>query len=648
MRTRRAAWLRRIAVAAALALCAAGVDPSYAQQRELHWDALDVEATLDDTGTLHVVERQSMVFTGDWNGGERIFNLRPRQDLRVIGVDRIDPSTGQTTALTEHSYIDDVDEYAMTDAHTLRWRSRLPSDPPFRNTAIRYAIGYELSGVLLKDGDTYTLDHDFAFPDRDGEIRRFSLKLTLDPAWQPNEPVRDVYTAAALEPGTSFVLTVPMRFSGAGTPLANDGSRAPELHYAVAAIVGFFALAVVWFFGREAALGRFAPVDPAQVTPAWIREHIVAHPAEVVGAAWDDNVGAEEVVALLARLNAEGTLTSQASGSGMHMTLNVDRSELDGYERALVDGLFFDGRESTSTSDVKQHYKATGFDPSAVIGPGLKEKLAAFLPQSSAARLLKWPSLLLFLGGFGLLINAGFADDWNSPAPIIIGVIAILAGGLLQIPGLGFRQRVDWGAASALKALVLPAALCAFAVWYLWVRVGAGYAELPLELIAAIAVLTIWITNTSINGLKSRQTRASMAVRKRLTAARQYFVNELTKDHPALEDAWYPWILAFGLTKEADSWSVRHPVSDDDRRRQWRTSSSGSSSPGSSSSSSDGGSWTGGGGRSGGAGASAAWTTAAAGMAAGVSAPSSSGSGRSGGGSSSSSGSSGGGGGGGW
>ena len=50
-------------------------------QRSLHWDRLQVTAHLDAGGTLQVVETQTMVFTGDWNGGERTFNIRPRQKL---------------------------------------------------------------------------------------------------------------------------------------------------------------------------------------------------------------------------------------------------------------------------------------------------------------------------------------------------------------------------------------------------------------------------------------------------------------------------------------------------------------------------------------------------------------------------------------
>jgi len=43
-------------------------------QRELHWDRHDVEARLDAAGRLRVTETHAMVFTGDWNGGERKFN----------------------------------------------------------------------------------------------------------------------------------------------------------------------------------------------------------------------------------------------------------------------------------------------------------------------------------------------------------------------------------------------------------------------------------------------------------------------------------------------------------------------------------------------------------------------------------------------
>jgi hypothetical protein len=46
---------------------------------------MDVRAILDADGRLHVTESQAMVFTGDWNGGERIFRVSPGQSHGPAG-----------------------------------------------------------------------------------------------------------------------------------------------------------------------------------------------------------------------------------------------------------------------------------------------------------------------------------------------------------------------------------------------------------------------------------------------------------------------------------------------------------------------------------------------------------------------------------
>jgi len=141
----------------------------------------------------------------------------------------------------------------------------------------------------------------------------------------------------------------------------------------------------------------------------------------------------------------------------------------------------------------------------------------------------------------------------------------------------------------------------------------------------------------SLNAARGRQDAAGLAFRKRLVAARRYFAEQLQQPAPRLEDAWFPYLIAFGLDKKMEAWFRSFPAASSGSLMT--TVSSTTASGGSAS----GGSWTGGGGSFGGAGASASWAAAASGMAAGVAAPgSSSGGGSSGGGSS------GGGGGGGW
>jgi len=134
-----------------------------------------------------------------------------------------------------------------------------------------------------------------------------------------------------------------------------------------------------------------------------------------------------------------------------------------------------------------------------------------------------------------------------------------------------------------------------------------------------------------------------IARRKALASAREYFKRELHKPAPALDDSWFPYVVALGLTTEADRWFRAHGAESAALASTIGRSSSSSTS----SSSSSGGGWTGGGGAFGGAGASGTWAVAAGALASGVSAPSSSSSGGGGGGGGGG-GSSGGGGGGGW
>jgi uncharacterized membrane protein YgcG len=278
----------------AVIVCLAATPRVLNAQRELHWDELAVTARLGADGVLDVEERHAMVFTGDWNGGERVFNIRPRQNFELIGVERIDEATGVARPLEKASVPHRVDEFALTDRRTLRWRSRLPEDPPFANTRLTYIVRYKLSGILVKDAEQYRLAHDFAFPDRAGSIARFSLNLSVDPGWQPLTDLRQRYTAGPLAPGQSFVLTIPLRYAGTLSPIAFD-RRSPAIVGGVAAILGAFVLGVAAFFVRERALGRFASTSPAGVDASWIEEHILTHSPGVIARDW--KIQLDQVVA---------------------------------------------------------------------------------------------------------------------------------------------------------------------------------------------------------------------------------------------------------------------------------------------------------------------------------------------------------------
>ncbi|MBW3671751.1 MAG: DUF2207 domain-containing protein [Acidobacteria bacterium] len=54
--------------------------------KSLHWPRFDVTASLDSEGRLQIVERHEILFDGDWNGGERTFDLRAGQKLDLHAV----------------------------------------------------------------------------------------------------------------------------------------------------------------------------------------------------------------------------------------------------------------------------------------------------------------------------------------------------------------------------------------------------------------------------------------------------------------------------------------------------------------------------------------------------------------------------------
>lgn len=153
--------------------------------------------------------------------------------------------------------------------------------------------------------------------------------------------------------------------------------------------------------------------------------------------------------------------------------------------------------------------------------------------------------------------------------------------------------------------------------------------------VAGLAVAWVGAVMVALALAPPSDTPERLEVRRALAAARAFFRHELTMPEPRLDDAWYPYLLAFGLEGQAESW-FRSFGAEQMRDTAWVGGYGGSRS---SSTWTGGGPTFGGGGGFGGGGAGRGWGAAVGGMAAGVSAPSSSGSGG---------GSSGGGGGGGW
>lgn len=661
MTLRSRALVRWLAPVLLLALCSAHTSLS-AQQRSLNWPAFDVQAHLDSTGALTVRERQTIRFTGDWNGGERTFTVGFGQRFSFKRLLRVDSLSGAEVALLEGD-LDAVDEYGWGESNTLRWRSRLPGDPPFDSTLITYILEYEYRDILVPTGDGYLLDHEFAFRDRYEDIANFTLNVTLDPAWSRPASFAGAWREDTLPPGMGFVVSVPLTWQGAGVP-SNvwHGATSSQRGALAAGLVLGMLLLIGALVVREYRSGRFARLlPPARIDESWLREHVLGMPAELVGAAWDDRIAAPEVSATLVRMVGEHKLKSRVETQKvwrinhhvLHLELTTDRSKLAKHERKLIDALFGANATRTSTDAVRKRYAKTGFDPVNCIKgplttqlnalPGVRERA---LPRYSA----RATGALLLLAV--VLLGLGLRERMVDVLLIVIALlISMLLYGVARVLAMSWRSRVFRPVRHML--------------WFLAPMCGAAYALLRLldtgehaAGVFTLAGLVVWLLAllmSVLNGARSTQSPERIAFRKQLAAAREYFRTELRQAEPRLREEWYPYLLAFGLGRHVDRWfkafggtaaaaGTRTGALGHDRSF---SAGGGDLSPQRSGGSSWGG--FGGGGAFAGAGATVAFGSALGAMSSGVSAPSSSSSGgSSGGGSSSSGGSSGGGGGGGW
>jgi hypothetical protein len=641
-------------MACVLAIVLIGAPSLPAQARTLDWTAFTVDARLDSTGRLFVRERQSILFNGDWNGGERRFDVRRGQRFVFRRLLRVDSLSGAEIELREGS-LDDVDGYAMTDRETLRWRSRRPGDPVFSNTTITYVLEYEYADILVTEGETYRLDHEFGFRDRSGTIANFALTLTVDPAWRTPPAFTGTFREAVMEPGIGFVVNIPLLWRAAGLPSAVRRNPPLPFRLGIAATVLIAIVGMTIRFVRvETAVGRFEPLTPREtIDRAWLEQHMVSLPPELVGYAWDEQVGPAEVAATLARLVDEKRLSSRVESTGprwlrlqvLHLELLVPRTQLQGYERALIDGLFSAHSSTTSTTAIRERYEKTGFDPSALIRTPIQtlftEKTGLTEPPTKPRR---WPLTLALTAAAIATLASVFVTHQSD------GVLTLAMWGVAGLPlflvariqAAFWRRRVvrPW---PHLLYTLCPLVLLTAA--FAWVLVT-GFEMLVLFALVASAILLLAAWCSVLNGAHATSTPAHLAFRRQLAAAREYCLHELQQPAPALDDAWTPYLLAFGLGRHVDKWfrafGGESAVRSTDRGL--RTSRSSSSSL-SSESTGGGFSGFGGGGGFSGAGATVAFSSAVGAIASGVSAPSSS---SSGGGRSSSGGSSGGGGGGGW
>lgn len=620
-----------------------------AAQRTLSWPEISVRAHIDADGRMAVQEMQSILFSGDWNGGERGFDVRTGQRLRLEGMDRLDPETSSRIEM-ERGDLERVHQFDMLEGNRVRWRAREVSDPPFDNDLRSWILRYSLWPVLEPEDDrSYQFSHDFLFSDRTGEVSSFRLVLTWDPVWEaPVDSIVEV--ATALAPGRGYAVRQTFRYVAAGTP-SDVPHPAPTWVRVLAGLVALSTLPLTLFRLRQRS-GEMdavaAPISLDQIDAPWLEHNLLTLKPEVAGAAWDRSVGSAEVAALLARLVAEGKLSSRVDESGkdpvLHLKREADWEAFAKHERSLLEGLFFDGGRETDTESIREQYKSSGFKPAERIRENVLQSVDRLPGAGRIKRRWGRPLLLMLAGALLATIGARGTGGWQIGAFAAVGIAVITAFSAGFAAALSKRVVQRTGPA---MGLIIAQAIGA--AWLLLIAAGMIDGAMPYLTAGTSLLVGLSIMLGASSWLAYRvsaptDTPERLAFRRKLAAAREYFEEQLKAAEPQLDDAWFPWMLGFGLGGHVDRWFREFSAAGNDRPGAVFVPTSGGASGGRSS-----GGWTGGGpqfgggGGFGGGGAGGAWGLAASGMASGVAPPNSSSSGGGGGGSSS-----GGGSGGGW
>jgi uncharacterized membrane protein YgcG len=627
-------------------------DPStgHGENRRLFWNDFTVRAQLTNDGRLHIKEEQTLVFFGPWNGGERIFFIRPGQKFRFRGLYRKDRD-GNLIQLHKGN-LSRVDQYKWISNHTLRWRSRLPSDPPFSGQPVTYLLEYSLASILVRqdtDKNSFLLNHDFAFSGRPGEIRHFRLELSADDGWKETGNTL-VIEKKKIPPGNTVIVKKTFTQTGEETVSVY---KQPFISHSTIPSVPPSPLWLRWilnilpvvltvfmsasFFRHEKKAGRFLPLTPAsKINEQWLEKHVFHLLPETVGATWEKLTTGHEVAAVLARLVLEKKLKSRLEQEkipilgwripgafNLHLELLVPKESFSGYEAKLIDGFFIDG-DTTDTKKIRKYYKKKGkvFTPDKKLKEPLDKRVKTLTAAATDPLQYRWLiTIALATIGFFLLLFNGFFHREEMALTFVggqIGLVGVIVSTIIATSG--YRNRSDGVIKRAVLLHILPTILCCSILVFSYFD-GSSLLLSGLSFFYASGIFTLFST------AKTRDGREGIQLSQDLASARRFFKKELKKASPAIRDEWFPYLLAFGLGPRINTWSKRfgHTVEGMGRSTTGTTGTS---------------SFTGGGGNFGGAGASGSWAAAATSLGAGASSSSSSGS--------SGSSSSGGGGGGGW
>lgn len=607
--------------------------PQLVQARTIEWEKIVVSAKLDKDGGLSIQEDQTMIFNGDWNGGERFFRVEPGQYFELTNLLRFNEQKMQFVPL-EYGRIDLVDHYSYGNK-ILRWRSRLQSDPVFNNKKIRYRIDSYYSKIIQPEGDHFLLNHDFAFPDRSGDIFSLEINLEVDPSW--GAETKKQFRFSDLRPGQSAIVRAELRPHH--QKFAINKERTPTHIFDLSWISLILVVLASLFFYKtykkfELKSGRLlAAPDPGVVNEDWLVNNIFSFSPEQISGLWFDEVNEYAVGALLNNLCNKKKLELKQleketiiSRANYRFKLLVPIEKLSNCEKLLLAKIFFDSRFEITTEELRDHIQnnpSEAFGPISLISNPIEKELENHpqlgLEEFEQGSLLRTFTFISF--AFIFIMIGLITENYNilnlSVECAIIVVTFLIAQTYTQFVQKTIRNlkhHMPW----IYLCSILPSLVA-----YLYAKLFTNGFEIWTSL--GLSFLGVAISSSIYNLCKTKNVPSRIKKRIEVDSAKMYFEQELSKERPNIKDEWASYLMALGLTSQMDSWQSSFRSSHDSQ--SYSTNSGIGSNT-----------WTGGGGAFSGAGASDSWTSCFSSISASVSTSSSPSGGSS----------SGGGGGGGW
>jgi hypothetical protein len=224
----------------------------------------------------------------------------------------------------------------------------------------------------------------------------------------------------------------------------------------------------------------------------------------------------------------------------------VPLAQFSSYDHELVKKLFFGASDETDTDRVRAHYRSSGFRTRRESSkpffqqkldalPELRRQVGQALDVAAGAPLPSRPRRR-HPGSRRLPPDRSGQCDRDGDRPLDpVGVAA----------GCAYAYQGAWIATSWMSPLFLWAPL--LLLYLAWLGYRDPSPAVPWR-VAGVFLMRLAIVITVFLLIQTRSGPKRIARRKALVAARRYFRRELGRTEPRLSDAWFPYVVAFGLT----------------------------------------------------------------------------------------------------